>query len=172
MPCHSVVSRSIPIGAYQSLYSKWRVSTLLFCSKTGTDMAIVRIITALTMDGFLPAEDTVLLKRLLRNASKGPVYWRRRSVSVLAPDFSLLDLLCMKRERPDTVVYLAEVFDAPGVELLRRLSLYHTVDELVIYVLPVMARKGIRPLNSLQDFEWKLRSCRKIGNGVIRLIYR
>lgn len=135
-------------------------------------MAIVRIITALTMDGFLPAEDTVLLKRFLRNASNGPAYWRKRAASVPAPDFPLLDLLCMKRERPDTVVYLAEVFDAPGVELLRRLSLYHVVDELVIYMLPVMAGKGIRPLDSLQDFEWKLQSCKKIGDGIVRLVYR
>lgn len=51
-------------------------------------MAKIQIITAVTMDGFLPKADENLMQWVL-NDSKGFPYWHERSIYRLVPNYRL-----------------------------------------------------------------------------------
>lgn len=64
-------------------------------------------------------------------------------------DYPLLDLVCNKDQTDESFIYYAEITDKDNVELLRGLFLYHIVDEIIIYLLPITAHKGIHVLKHL-----------------------
>ena len=106
-------------------------------------MAKIQIITAVTMDGFLPKADENLMQWVL-NDSKGFPYWHERSIYRLVPNYPLLDLLAERdsdKNRSD--IYIAEISDTQSIEFMRGLSRYNLIDEMVVYTLPLILGKEI-----------------------------
>ena len=68
--------------------------------------------------------------------------------------------------------YLAEVSDSESLELLRGLSLYNLVDELIVYLLPISSGGGTSIQNILPTLQWRLHEATTFSNGICRLIYR
>ena len=84
-------------------------------------MSRIQVVTAITLNGFLP-EPTGTLVPWVRNDRRGFPFWRERC-SVLILPHSILDLLCDKDSRDDSFTYLAEIIEPESVELLRGLIL-------------------------------------------------
>lgn len=133
-------------------------------------MARIQVVTAMTLDGFLP-ETARALVSWIRNDRRGFSLWRERCSAFILPH-SILDLLCEKDCKGDSFTYLAEIIEPGSVELLRGLFLYNLVDELVIYLLPISAGQGISVLNTFRPQHWELHKTTSFPNGICRLIYR
>ncbi len=90
----------------------------------------------------------------------------------LSDDEPFVDFLCMK-DRPDNrATYLAEIYDAGHLRLLRGLFLYHAVDEIVFYLLPVIRRGSVSIVGEFSAAEWKCVQIRRYENGICRIVYR
>ena len=95
-------------------------------------MAKIQIIAAMTMDGFLPKTDESLMQWVMNDA-KGFPYWHEQSVYRLMQHYPLLDLLAEKHsDKNQSDTYIAEISDKDSIELLRGLSLYNLIDEMVV----------------------------------------
>ena len=134
-------------------------------------MAKVQIITAMTLDGFLPGEDEELFRWVKTDKHGFPV-WHERSTFMLPVGYPMLDLICEKDEKDASCIYTAEISDEKGLELLHGLSIYHLIDEIIIYILPLTAGKGTDCLHRLPVNRWKLYRTIAFKNGIVRLIYR
>ena len=135
-------------------------------------MAKIQIIAAMTMDGFLPKADESLMQWVMNDA-KGFPYWHEHSVYRLMPHYPLLDLLAEKHSdnnKSDT--YIAEISDKDSKELLRGLSRYNLIDEMVVYILPTIAGKGTPIFNDLTPSRWSVHKTTLFSNGITRIIYR
>ena len=134
-------------------------------------MAKVQIITAVTLDGFLPGEDEELF-RWVKTDKHGFPAWHERSTFMLPIGYPMLDLICEKDEKEASCIYTAEISDEKGLELLHGLSIYHLIDEIIIYILPLTAGKGTDCQHRLPVNSWKLCKTVAFKNGIVRLIYR
>lgn len=134
-------------------------------------MAKVQIITAMTLDGFLPGEDEELFRWVKKDKHGFPA-WHERSTFMLPIGYPMLDLICEKDEKDTSCIYTAEISDEKGLELLHGLSIYHLIDEIIIYILPLTAGKGTACLHRLPVNSWKLYRTVAFKNGIVRLIYR
>ena len=138
----------------------------------GNDMAKIQIIAAMTMDGFLPKADENLMQWVM-NDTKGFPYWHERSVYRLMPHYPLLDLLAEKHsDNNQSDTYIAEISDNDSIELLRGLSRYNLIDEMVIYILPIIAGKGTPVFDDLSPSRWSVHKTTSFSNGITRIIYR
>lgn len=143
-----------------------------FFADGGNDMAKIQIIAAMTMDGYLPTADDNLMQWVMDDA-KGFPYWHERSIYRLQPHYPLLDLLAKQHsDRNKSDIYIAEISDKDSIELLRGLSLYNLIDEMVIYILPVILGKGIPVFNDLTSSRWSVHKTTTFPNGVTCIIYR
>lgn len=133
-------------------------------------MARIQVITAITLDGFLPETAGVLVS-WIKNDRQGFPLWRKRCSALILPH-SILDLLCEKDNKGDSFTYLAEIMEPESVELLRGLFHYDLVDELVIYQLPFSAGQGISVSDTFRSQHWDLHKTASFSNGICRLIYR
>lgn len=131
-------------------------------------MAKVQIITAMTLDGFLPGEDEELFK-WVKTDKRGFPFWHRRSTFMLPVGYPMLDLIC---EKDVSCIYTAEVSDKESLELLHSLSIYHLIDEIVVYILPLTYGKGSAVLPQLPATRWQLHESVMSRNGICRLVYR
>ena len=135
-------------------------------------MAKIQIITAVTMDGFLPKADENLMQWVL-NDSKGFPYWHERSIYRLVPNYPLLDLLAERdsdKNRSD--IYIAEISDTQSIEFMRGLSRYNLIDEMVVYILPIIAGKGTPVFDDLRPSRWSVHKTTSFSIGITRIIYR
>ena len=138
----------------------------------GNDMEKIQIITAVTMDGFLPKADENLMQWVL-NDSKGFPYWHERSIYRLVPNYPLLDLLAERdsdKNRSD--IYIAEISDTQSIEFMRGLSRYNLIDEMVVYTLPLILGKGTPVFDDLTPSRWNVHKTTTFPNGITRIIYR
>ena len=143
-----------------------------FFTDRGDDMAKIQIITAVTMDGFLPKADENLMQWVMNDA-KGFPYWHERSIYRLMPHYPLLDLLAESdSDKNKSDIYIAEISDKDSIELLRGLSLYNLIDEMVIYILPIISGKGTPVFDDLTPSRWSVHKTATFSNGVTRIIYR
>lgn len=133
-------------------------------------MAKVRIVTAMTLDGFLPEADGKFMQ-WVKTSSKGFPYWLERSTLRLRPGHPMLDLVCDKERTGNSCIYLAEISDCPGVEFLGNLFRFHLIDELIVYLLPVMAGTGTSIFKNLPARHWHLRKADILSNGIYRMVY-
>lgn len=134
-------------------------------------MAKVQILIAMTIDGFLPSSMNPLLD-WVKMSRDGFTSWHEDCTFPLYPGYPLVDLICEKDTTSASCVYQAEICDETNVELLRGLSLYHLIDEMVIYLLPLVAGKGIHVAEHFISGCWKLYQSKSYKNGVCRMIYR
>ena len=143
-----------------------------FFTDRGDDMAKIQIITAVTMDGFLPTADENLMQWVMNDA-KGFPYWHEHSIYRLMPHYPLLDLLAEKHsDNNQSDTYIAEISDKDSIELLRGLSRYNLIDEMVVYILPVIAGKGTLVFDDLTPSRWNMYKTTSFSNGITRIIYR
>lgn len=167
---HSVALR-ILLTVLPEPLSECVIATLSFCGNGKTDMAKVQILTAMTLDGFLPEADGKFMQ-WVKTSSKGFPYWQERSTFRIRPGHPMLDLACDKERTSDSCIYIAEVSDCPGVELLGNLFRFHLIDELVIYLLPIMAGTGTSLFKNPPAGHWHLRKTDTFSNGICRMVYR
>ena len=143
-----------------------------FFTDGGDDMAKIQIITAVTMDGFLPTADENLMQWVMNDA-KGFPYWHEHSIYRLMPHYPLLDLLAERHsDNNQSDTYIAEISDKDSIELLRGLSRYNLIDEMVVYILPVIAGKGTPVFDDLTPSRWSVHKTTSFSNGITRIIYR
>lgn len=167
---HSVVSRRSPWAHARA--SVWMRDDHAFFRTGGNDMAKIQIIAAMTVDGFLPKADEKPMQWILNDA-KGFPYWHERSIYRLMPNYPLLDLLAEKRsDKNQSYTYIAEISDTQSIELMRGLSRYNLIDEMVVYILPIIAGKGISVLDDLTPSRWSVHKTTTFPNGITRIIYR
>ena len=135
-------------------------------------MAKIQIIAAMTMDGFLPKADESLMQWVMNDA-KGFPYWHEHSIYRLMPHYPLLDLLAEKHSDNNQYdTYIAEISDKDSIELLRGLSRYNLIDEMVVYILPIIACKGTPVFDDLTPSRWSVHKTTSFSNGITRIIYR
>lgn len=161
---------SFCIGLCQSLHPKQR-EFHAFILNNDRGMATIQIITAMTLDGFLSDKDDELLQ-WVRTDRQGFPFWYERSTFTLPPGYPMLDLICEKEEKDASFVYTAEISGKESLGLLRGLSIYHLIDEIVIYILPLTYGKGITCLQQFPANRWILHQATIFKNGITRLIYR
>lgn len=136
-----------------------------------TGMARIQIITAVTLDGYLPDPNEELLQ-WVKTDSQGFPFWHERSTFTLFPGYPMLDLICEKDEKPDSFTFTSEISDPKSLDLLHGLSIYHLIDEIIIYILPLTTGNGTDCLHRLPVNRWKLYRTVAFKNGIVRLIYR
>ena len=135
-------------------------------------MAKIQIITAVTMDGFLPTADENLMQWVMNDA-KGFPYWHEHSIYRLMPHYPLLDLLAEKHsDNNQSDTYIAEISDTQSIELLRGLSRYNLIYEMVVYLLPIVLGNGTSVFDDLTPSRWTVHKTTTFHNGIIRIIYR
>ena len=135
-------------------------------------MAKIQIITAVTMDGFLPKADKNLMQWVMNDA-KGFPYWHEHSIYRLMPHYPLLDLLAESHsDKNKSDIYIAEISDTQSIELLRGLSRYNLIDEMVVYLLPIVLGKGTPVFDDLTPSSWSVHKTTSFSNGITRIIYR
>ncbi|WP_199851480.1 hypothetical protein [Parabacteroides pacaensis] len=134
-------------------------------------MAKIQVITAITLDGFLPGQDEELLV-WVQTDKHGFPYWHERSTFALSPNYPMLDLISEKDNKDDSFTYTAEVSDRESLKLLHGLSVYHLIDEIIVYILPLTSGRGIAHLQQLPAGRWQPDKSVTFRNGVCRLIYR
>lgn len=86
--------------------------------------------------------------------------------------YPMLDLICEKDEKDVSCIYTAEISDKESLELLHSLSIYHLIDEIVVYILPLTYGKGSAVLPQLPATRWQLHESVMSRNGICRLVYR
>lgn len=119
----------------------------------------------MTLNGFVPARNDSLLQ-WIQNSDDGFPYWRGRSTRMLYPGYPLVDLICDKEQSAPSDIYLAEIYDDSGAELLRGLSLYRLIDEMVIFLLPVISSETVPVSKHISTDKWKLVRTKTFRNGI------
>lgn len=132
-------------------------------------MAKIQVLTAITLDGFLP-DTTDALMQWVKTDKKGFACWHKKTTVPIMPN-AFLDLICRKDEKDSPYTYLAEITDSAATELLRGLFLYNLVDEIVIYLLPLSYGKGTSISNLFPGHHWELIHATNFSNGICRMIY-
>ena len=62
--------------------------------------------------------------------------------------------------------------DKDSIEFIRGLSRYNLIDEMVVYILPVIAGKGTPVFDDLTPSRWSVHKTTSFSNGITRIIYR
>lgn len=89
------------------------------------------------------------------------------------PNYPLLDLLAQQHSDKNTSdIYIAEISDTQSIELMRGLSRYNLIDEMVVYILPIVLGKGTPIFEDLTPSRWKVHKTATFSNGITRIIYR
>ena len=133
-------------------------------------MAKVRLVMAMTLDGYLPDGNNPLMQ-WVKTSRHGFPYWQERSSFRLPIGYPMLDLIIKKESKNDSFIYLAEISDGQQIELLNSLLSYKVVDEWIIYHLPDTKRCERYLADKLATDSWHLKSVRKYKNNVCRMIY-
>lgn len=125
----------------------------------------------MTLDGYLP-EDNENLMQWVKTDKKGFSLWKEEDVYPLFPNYPLLDLVCNKDKADDSFIYHAEISDKNSVGLLRGLFLYHIVDEMIVYLLPITTGKGMHIMKHVSPCHWSLHKVRHYDNGICLMVYQ
>lgn len=125
----------------------------------------------MTLDGFLP-EDNEKLMQWVKTDKRGFPRWKEECTYPLFPDYPLLDLVCAKDKTDESFIYHAEINDKESLELLRGLFLYHIVDEIILYLLPITVNKGIHIMQHVSPCHWSLYKVRQYPGSICCMIYR
>lgn len=133
-------------------------------------MAKIRLVMAMTLDGYLPDENELLMRWVKANKHGFP-YWRERSTFDLPANYPMLDLIAKKRNKEKSFIFSAEIADEQKVDLLQALLTYKIIDEWVIYILPYTQGNGISLTSRFMASFWLLNTVRKYKNGICRMIY-
>ena len=132
--------------------------------------AKLQAVIAMTLDGSVPAAGEPLLQWIQSDGNGFP-YWRERCTRQLFPGYPLVDLICEKESADFSTVFHAEIYNRETAELLRGLSLYRLIDELVIFLIPSVGTSHLSVSAHLPSGNWQLVKSKTFRNGVCRLNY-
>lgn len=90
-------------------------------------MAKIQVIMALTLDGFLPHEDEMLMRWVRENKRYGFPRWQRQATFHIYPHYGLMDLLNVKEKHDKDCIYLAGVGDGGSAEYADGLFRYNVI---------------------------------------------
>lgn len=135
-------------------------------------MAKIQIAMAVTLDGFLPQENDILMQWVKENNQYGFLHWREKATFHIYPHYTLMDLMDIARKHDKACTYFAEVHDMKSAEYVRNLFFYNLVDEIVIYMLPLSYGEGIILTNSFPPCKWKLCAIKTLSNDICRFVYQ
>ena len=82
---------------------------------------------ALTLDGFLPHEDEMLMRWVRENKRYGFPRWQRQATFHIYPHYGLMDLLNVKEKHDKDCIYLAGVGDGGSAEYADGLFRYNVI---------------------------------------------
>lgn len=133
-------------------------------------MAKLQVLIAMTLDGSIPAEDDPLLQ-WMRDDKDGFSYGRDKCTRWLYPGYPLVDFMCEKDMSDPSILYQAEIHDEESIELLRGLSVYHLIDEMIIFLFPSTRPNHKSVSKHLPRGEWKTVKSKTFKNGICRLVY-
>ena len=133
-------------------------------------MARLQAVIAMTLDGNIPSEGEPLME-WVKSDRMGFPYWQEHSTRHLFPGYPLVDLICEKDTSVPSTVFHAEICDKESVGLLRGLSLYNLIDELVIFLIPTVCASPLSVSAHLPSGNWRLVKSKTFRNGVCRLNY-
>ncbi len=134
-------------------------------------MAKVQVIMPVTMNGFLPNEDEELM-RWVRTDRQGFPRWEEEATFKMYPHYGMLDMMATRQRHGDDCTYFMKIDTPDSARYSQGLFLFHLVDEVVIYLLPVSYEKGTNIFQNIKSDEWKLCQVKTFRNHVCRLIYR
>lgn len=80
-------------------------------------MAKVQIIMPVTLDGFLPDKNEILME-WLRTDRNGFHYWEERATFNMYPHYGMLDLMDAKERRDNNCTFFMKVQDEKSVDML------------------------------------------------------
>ena len=103
----------------------------------------------------------------MRKPLPEPGYRRRQGLLL----YFIYPLNLWEQSAPSDI-YLAEIYDDSGAELLRGLSLYRLIDEMVIFLLPVISSETVPVSKHISTDKWELVRTKTFRNGICRLTYR
>lgn len=133
-------------------------------------MAKLQAVIVMTLDGNIPSEGEPLMA-WIKSDKMGFPYWRKHSTRHLYPGYPLVDLICEKDISGPSIVFHAEIYDKESVDLLRGLSTYRLIDELVIFLFPSTGTSRLSVSTHLPSGNWRLVRSKTFRNGVCRLNY-
>ena len=125
----------------------------------------------MTIDGFLPRENDKMLQWVRTDRHGFPEWNRKGASAIILPGIPFVDLMCDVDSSADSDIYLAEIHDVESAGLLRGLSLYHLIDEVVIYLFPYISGEGFSIASRLPSGTWNLCHSKTFKNGICRLTY-
>ena len=135
-------------------------------------MPKIQVVTAMTIDGYLPAAEENLMQ-WVKNDAKGFPYWHERSIYRLLPHYPLLDLLAKQHfDKDRTDIYIAEASCEDSIGFMRGLSRYNLIDEIIVYILPLVVGQGLPLFRGLSPSRWVVHKTTVFPNGITRIIYR
>ena len=98
-------------------------------------------------------------------------YGRDKCTRRLYPGYPLVDFMCEKDMSDPSILYQAEIHDEESIELLRGLSVYHLIDEMIIFLFPSTRPNHKSVSKHLPRGEWKTVKSKTFKNGICRLVY-
>lgn len=135
-------------------------------------MAKIQIVMAITLDGFLPEEDEMLMRWIKEDGRYGFLHWKQKATFQMYPHYTLMDLMDITERHDRACTYFAEIHDMRSARYVRKLFLYNLVDEIVVYMLPLSYGKGTALTDGFQPCKWKLHGFKTLPNDICRFIYR
>ena len=135
-----------------------------------TAMAKVRLLAVLTMDG-CPAETTGLSGRWLGSDQYGTGALKESATCILNENTSLTHLSSWTENSDDSLTYLIEATEKTA-GIINGMIRMRLVDEIILYLLPVIAGNGSRLFqSSLPESEWTCTESRRWKDGMVRITY-
>lgn len=104
-------------------------------------MTKVQVISIVTIDGYLQEKDNEQ-SVWMENDRNGLLFYRKSADYILPEYASLFSLIHEKEIAKTSYTYLAEALSEPQLPLIRRLFTYRLVDEVILYILPSIAKKA------------------------------
>ena len=111
------------------------------------------------------------LLQWMRDDKDGFSYGRDKCTRRLYPGYPLVDFMCEKDMSDPSILYQAEIHDEESIELLRGLSVYHLIDEMIIFLFPSTRPNHKSVSKHLPRGEWKTVKSKTFKNGICRLVY-
>ena len=135
-----------------------------------TAMAKVRLLAVLTIDG-CPAETTMLSGSWLDSDKYGIDALKEDAISVLDESTSLISLSNRTEHAGDSLIYIIEATEKTA-GIINGMMRMRLVDEIILYLLPVIAGNGSRLFqSSLPESEWTCTESRRWKDNIIRITY-
>jgi hypothetical protein len=101
-----------------------------------------------TLDGYLPEKDYGQSEWIENNRNGFPL-WRKSADYMLSENTSLFSLIHEKEIVKAGHIYLAEATGNRKLPLIRGLFTDKPVDEVILYILPLIVQEGIHPYSSV-----------------------